>query len=209
MEFTFPVEIYSRLAKLTRIIPADDKGDLRGVLLERKNNETYAVASNRRIAAIYYLGKTVGEDGIIQITNDEALIAQCDKEAAFSATLQVVAIPALKMATIKTIYGYQYPGNAALPEVDNRLAAWRDLTDYKPAASSHGAMAWTTDEIMALSASSMSGHIVFPEIIDVRKPIYVRDLKYPEWVGVFMGSRKDDSGRSTIAEPSTIPTWWK
>ena len=209
MNFEIPAEIYVRLANVTKRIPDDDGGNLGCVRLENRNGDAFAISTNRRIAAVYYLGKSKDGDGFVHVTNDDVLINQCVSETPFSSILHITAIPELQMASAKTTYGYNYPGNAGVFPPDARLNDWRNLAPATPIKKTNGAMSWTLDDMLSLNSASMSGKLAFPEFIDVRSPVIVRDIEYPNWLGVFMPTRREDGGKSYAVEAATVPAWWK
>lgn len=210
MNFEISVETFVRLAGVTKRIP--DKVDeneailLKCVRLERKDGELFALASNRRIAAIYYLGKSDGLDGAAHVVTDPAFVNQCETEKPFNSIIAVTVIPELQMASLKTTLGYNYPGNGAIFPVKTPLSDWRTwlppiITETK------GAMAWNLDDMQSLNSASPSGEIAFPEFIDVGKPVVLRDIKTDNWVGLFMANRSDENGRMYAIEPAKLPTW--
>lgn len=213
MNFEISCETYIRLCGVTNHLPDNVNEDERTLLpcvrLERKDGETYALASNRKIAAIYYLGKTAGIDGAVHLIKDAALIKQCETEKAFNSSLFVTVIPELQMASAKTTLGYNYAGNAAFFPTKTPLDKWREWAFREPITATKGAMSWTMADMLALNSASPSGIINFPEFIDAMKPVVLRDHKFPDWVGLFMGRRIDDAGKAYTVDAATLPEWFK
>lgn len=214
MNFTIPVETYLRLAGVPKIfsqsVSEEEREILRCVRLEHRNGSMFAIGTNRRVAAIYYLGKASEPmaNGSVHVTLDPALIAQCEVEKPFNSKMHVVTIPEMQMVSLKTDMGYNYPGMAGKFPPKTALDDWNKWV-VEPASKSSGAMSWSVEDMTALNSASPSGHIVFPTHIDANKPIVVRDIKNDNWVGLFMGNRRDDDGNAYTAAPATIPEWLK
>lgn len=212
MNFELSAEIYVRLANVTRRMPENVPDEetplLRTVRLERTNGHEYALSSNRKIMAIYYMGKTNQPDGVAHVIVNNAIIEQCEKEKAYGSKLNITAIPEIQTASLKTTLGYIYPGNAAIFPVKSPLDRWKLLLkdDVK---EPRGAMSWHLDDMIVLNASSPSGIVRFPDIIDATMPVVLRDLKDDNWMALFMSSRVDDDGNSYTVEPAKLPAWFK
>ena len=210
MNFNLPVEIYIRLAGVSDHIPddANDETNFETVRVERSNGTLFAIATNRKIAAIYNLGKSEGDNAVVHLVKDAALIAQCVSEKPFNSVMSVTAVLELQMVSIKTSFGYNFPGNGGIFPSRTKLDEWRTWGPKEPVKATKGAMSWTMHEMLALNNASMSGNIVFPEFIDAEKPIVVRDLENPNWVGLFMGNRRHDDGTIYVADGAELPDWW-
>lgn len=211
MNFEIPAETYIRLTHVPQHIREDiaeeERQLMRCVRLEHKDGHTYAVASNRRIAAIYYLGTTQEPDGSVHLHLDPALIAQCEIEKAFNSKLHIIALPELGIASLKTTMGFQV-ANAGFFSLVTPLQNWRTWSPTAIATATKGAMAWTMWDMEALNRSSPSGRIVFPEFIDANKPVMLRDMQFSNWAGLFMPNLANDKKEAYTAEPATIPEWW-
>lgn len=213
MNFEISCEIYVRLAGITRRMPdnVDDNERLllRCVRLERKDGHNYAIASNRKIAAIYHLGESSEADGVAHLIVNVDLVRQCEMEKPFNSVLSVTVIPELQMASAKTMLGYNYPGNAAIFPAVTPLTDWRSWAPDKPVTATVGAMSWKMEHMEALNSASPSGEIAFPEFIDANKPVVLRDIKSPDWVGLFMPNRVDDAGNVYTVDPAELPKWFR
>jgi len=212
MNFNIQCEIFARLAGVSNRMPDnvtdEERGLLRCIRLERRAGHDYAIASNRKIAAIYHLGTSQEPDNVVHIIVDAALVKQCNDEKPFNSSLAINVIPELQMASAKSTLGYNYPGNAAMFPAKTPLDGWRSWVPDKPATASVGAMAWNVEDMVALNSASPSGSIAFPQFIDANKPVVVRDIHSPDWVGLFMPNRIDDAGKAYTVDPATLPDWW-
>lgn len=212
MNFTISAEIYVRLANVIKLMPENvteiERTILKCVRLENKNGHSFAVATNRRIAAIYYLGTTQNPDGVVHLIFDKELIKAAEKEKVYNSIIDVLSIPELKMGTAKTLFGYSFPGNAAIYPDKTPLDKWREWVPDEQPTATIGAMSWTAEYLVMLNAASPSGVVCFPEFIDANKPVVLRDFENANWVGLFMPNRADENGKPYTVDPATLPSWW-
>lgn len=212
MNFEIPAELYVRFSGVVKLMPInvseDERLTLKCVRYERRAGHVYAIASNRKIAAIQYLGLTNEPDGVAHIIVDDALVKQCKSEIPHNSTLQIVCIPELQAGSAKTKFGYAFPGNACVFPAFTQLDKWSTWVPNKPLQASKKGMLWTLDLMEALNAASPSGRIIFPDVIDVSQPIMVRDKDDENWFGLFMGNCQKDTGEIYECEPTTLATWW-
>ncbi|AHJ10738.1 hypothetical protein P106B_55 [Rhizobium phage vB_RglS_P106B] len=211
MNFEIPVETYIRLCGVSNYIrddiPEDERQLLRCVRLEHKKGHSYALASNRKIAAIYYLGTTTEIDGSAHLSVDNNLLKQCETEKAFNSKLHIIALPELGVISLKTTMGFQVP-QAGFFSLTTPLQSWQTWAPDEPVKASKGAMAWHMTDMQALNAASPSGRIAFPDLIDANKPVVLRDQHFPDWCGLFMGNLVNDKGQAYTVEAAELPKWW-
>lgn len=213
MNFEIEVATYIRLAGVTDFIRPEisenEKQHLRCVRLERNKGHTFALASNKKIGAVYYLGKTEGADGAIHMTVDAALLKQCATEKPFNSKIHIVGVPEIGVCSGKTTLGYSHPGNIGTFPQNSPLDTWREWARHDPIAASSGAMHWYLPDVQALNSASPSGHVLFPEFIDANKPVLLRDENDPNWCGFFMVNVLNEQGQPYQVEPAELPKWWK
>lgn len=198
MEFQIPCETVARLAKVLRVMTYDANIWFNSIRIDNG----VAIASNRAIMAVEQIG---GPSGVIHIPNDPVLIAQCETEAPFASVLHITLPPGLQWASAKTDLGYVYPGNASVwSDLPNDMDKWRSLLPNGKPGGAKGGMYWDSDWIYDLGRSSPSGKLIFPEAIDTRRPVVVRDVHDPRWFGLFTSI--DQSGQFPAA---TLPEWVK
>lgn len=212
MNFEIPAETYIRLARVTDYIRTEHFSEeertlLRCVRLENVNGRAFAIASNRKIAAIYHLGAAT-EEGVVHLNIDAALLKQCEKEKAFNSNIYVTAIPELNMIGLKTTLGFSAASNVGFFSSSTPLQKWREWVPSQPATQTKGAMHWHMTDMEALNASSPSGRIAFPEFIDANEPVILRDKQFDNWIGLFMPNLVDEKGKAYLVEPATLPEWW-
>ena len=208
MKFTINSATFCRMASIPAFFePGTDpeiQQQLSCVRLENNKGKVIAIATNQKIAAIEYLGTTNESDGSVHVTIDPVLINQLKKEIPFNSFIEVVFVPEILTASVKTMLGFSYQGNASVGIPDQSiLKNWRTWFPV-PSKNSKGAMYWNVDHINVLAKSSPSGKIIFPENINTDIPIIIRDVEFAQWVGCFMAKV------SPIEQPpipATIPEW--
>lgn len=211
MNFEFPAEIYFRLSSIPgryqHNVTEDVQKQLNCIRLESSKGNTFAIASNRKIAAIYYIENTGAPDGVVHLDILPGLLKQCETEIPFNSTISVTAMPELGIVSLKTTMGYVHPGNGGSFPAISVLEQWRAWFPKTNPDKSSGAMAWFLPDMVELEKSSPTGQIAFPQFINALEPIVLRDINYPNWIGLFMANKTDDQGKVYTVEPATIPKW--
>jgi len=202
MNITISCSVFARLAKVARL---NTDGCLRSIWLEVKDGKTIAVATDRKIMAIEFISEGGGVDFSMNAVVDDALIAQCEIEKSFSGSIDFEFNPALNWTYAKTSFGYVHGQNAALVGDDDKnvLHRWRGCLPDKLPKITTGGMFTNVERLAVLASSSPSGMIIFPEQIDVDKPVVVNDVHDPNWLGVFLSKPENNS----TPDPVTIPGW--
>lgn len=206
-DFTVKCEIYYRIAHCA--VQPDDPDDslkrqyLRSVKIERKNNALFASATNAWIMAIEHVVDAPGPDGSVNVTIDAQLIDACRRGSDAGETMTVMFDPSTQWATAMLSGGYIFPGNAAISGVWSK--DWREIINAA-GDKSDGAASFRADDFARLAAASPSGFVVMPRIIDRMRPVLVRDMIDPDWLGAFVSLKKDDG---SYPNPAEIPTWAK
>lgn len=209
MKITISCATFARIAQITGFFDLSTDPEiskqLSCVRIEVKDGHAFAISTNQKIAAIEYIGATEEKDCAFHIKADKQLIDQCVKEIPFDSFLNIIYIPEILMATISTMLGYNYAGNAAdeiMPEA-SLLKNWRTWFPDEMPKKSHGFLYFDTDHLKTLCQSSPSGQIIFPEIINTDFPIVLRDKQNPNWCGLFFGK---DAELSDL-KGATMPEW--
>lgn len=211
MEISVDCAVFTRLAKLAKL---NNEGFLRSIWLEITDGKMIAVATDRKIMAIEFLGEDLGPDFSMNAVVDDLLIAQCEIEKSFNSKITFTFNPQLSWTTAKTTLGYEHVGNAAIMETtsvgvtkaeENVLSRWRECLPDKLPAISTGGMFTRMERLAVLASTAPSGTIIFPEFIDVDVPVIVNDVHDPNWLGVFISKPE---GNDT-PDPVTIPGWVK
>lgn len=200
MQIQIPCETIQRIARIINVIPPDENREwLRSVFIERKRDHVWIGATNATFAAIQYMGVIPGNDGIIAIKG-EALPLLPSRDA--HCTINDMA--GLDWCMISTTDGFSYGGDAAmrLPEGIETFKAWRDWIGPEATATGR-AMFINTDGLAALANSSPSGRVVFPRIIDAEKPVIIRDIADPDWLGIFVARPSN----GLFFDGATRPNW--
>lgn len=180
----------------------DLKKELKTIRLEIKNKKQFIVSTNQQIAAVEYLGKTNEADDVCYLNLSEKLTNYINANYFLNEDFVVETIPDLAFAMAKT--EKYIDNNPCLWFEENVLNNWRDWFSVT-VEKQHGAMYWDLYHLVKLFESSPSGKINFPMIIDVNKPVLLRDQNNPNWLGVFIPSPNPDE---KIYEPARLPEWF-
>lgn len=201
MIFTVPCHIFARAAKAAL---QPDKPDgvpsfsaIRSVRVEHYQGVAMAIATNRRIMVVEYIGPTEQPDGAINVSLD--LAAACQQRADTDLNLMITQAPGWSVGQIGV--DYFHPNNA---EVVGEFPNWRALIP-KPVRSSNGALGLSAEELALLAEISPTGGFVLPTHYDSEQPILVRDYKDDGWIGLFLALEH----RGQTFKPAVLPGWWK
>ena len=208
MQITVPCDVFIRLAKVATAFEAErDTKYFNSVYFEAKDGKLIAISTNIKFASIEFLGKTDQADGSFNVACDPALITQCETEKQYKGTMQIVFMEALRYASVKTTFGYNYPGNAAVfTETDNpAFERWRKWLPDKMPSERDSPMFVDAFNLAILAESSPSGAILFPEFTS--SVVIVRDAYLDNWIGAFLGAGNAPDGRLLKDIPVKIPDW--
>lgn len=154
------------------------------------------IATDRKFMAIEHVG---GAGGIIHMQITPALLAQCKVEVPLSSKLTLDPATGI----VRTTMGYTetVPIYAAPCDFDR----WREIVKdaARECKASAGAMFWSLDDVARLASTSPSGQVVFPKFIDTGRPMLLRDVNSPDWLGVFHAVSND----GLMHSPATLPSW--
>lgn len=207
MEFSIKCETYARFAKVARLIKNySEFSYLCSIRVECKKGYLFLFTSNSRIAIAENLGVCdVGEFSFDLIVDDK-LIEQCETETQFNGSLNIVYNQVLTFASIRTSFGYE-PGVNGLAVVQgiNKFENWRDLFPVEQPDETNASVYFNADNISALADASPSGMVGLQKFVDGNKPVIVRDLHNPNWVGLFLPY----PDRETFKFPIKLPDWVK
>lgn len=209
MDFMIKCDVYKKLAQVTKYLRPPIDTELQHLIscvrIENKNNNAYAIATNKEIASIYYLGETQSENGHIDLIINDDITKQAEYESSFSSLFYVTSFPEFATATLKSLLGWEYSSNVGIFPDSTPLDKWRTWFPDKPITSSRGFMYWDLDQLSLLANSSPSGKIYFPAHIDVEKPIILRDVYDENWCGLFIPN--PDYNEKQLKESAGIPKW--
>lgn len=187
--------------------PQEIKDKCNTLRLEISNGKVFAIATNVKIAAVELVGNSSEKDGVAHVIIDKAIIDQCRAESWFDATLSIQTIPEIAIATATTSSGWTHQGNACHWFDETPLDKWREWAPDKTAGKSTGVMWWNLFYVETLLKSSLSGKVVFPEFINAKEPIVLRDRDNPNWVGLFLADPTPYEQR--VTEAAVVPDWWE
>lgn len=203
-------ETFLRLASITAIPYESITGReaLKTIFVEISDGNVIAVASNGPFMVVEYVGRTTEPDGSFNVYPVPELLAQCETEKQFDGVITFTANDLLKYTTAKTSFGFILNKNigAFFSDEENIIRRWRDILPKKPAKETKGAMFWDVAGMAALVNASPSGKCTFPDYIDVRRAVIIRDIYNDNWFGAFLPVLFKD-GKSVQVDPAIIPNW--
>lgn len=159
------------------------------VRLEYRGGKAFAIASDSFVMAIYYLGETTEPDEFMNVALPWLPDAEYD----------TLDIEGWQIAGVCIIEGAMH---TTQPDKEPLFTNWWRLIP-DPAKFERGFIYLQDELFRKLAATSPSGHIVFPAIVDNTDYMYLRDVYDPNWLGLIHARKKDG------CEPATIPEWLK
>lgn len=184
-EYTIKAETFLRLAHAA-LQPGEESknkyaSSLRVVRIEQNGGVAIALASYGKIIVGECLPEC-GDDGMINITIDPALMTLAEAEARQDGVIHINQVPGWTVArTIVT--ERMYPMNA---EVVGDWPDWRLLVpDHQP-TKNNGAFGFHSEHIARMGRTSPSGSFVLPKCADKNVTVLVRDKDDPNWFGMFL-----------------------
>lgn len=210
MRFDIKCATFVRLASICNFFEPETTHEMREQIntlrLEARNGKIVAICTNQRIAAIELIGTApAGVNEVAHVVLHKPIIDQCKVESFFDGMLTINTIPEIATAMAQTSSGWSYQGNACHWFDETALDDWREMAPDKPITKSEGVMLWNLHLVQALFESSPSGKIIFPRHIDANKPVVLRDLNDPNWVGLFIPAAHGNKIQKQAAE---LPEWW-
>ncbi len=206
MDIKIPCETYVRLSEIPAQLNSDDgRKYLNSIFIERKAGIIIAVVTNVRTAVVEMIGQQPGPDECFAISINASLIKQCRVESDFQGELHIISNPVLNYTSAKTSMGYSTPTNLAviLPP-NNAFQNWRGWFPDEIPSASVGNMYFVGEDILTITNASPSGALIFPECIDVSKPVVIRDEENNNWFGLFMPIKNDE-----VISYLELPGWIK
>jgi len=206
--FTIKCETFVRLANVcsffSPLIDEETKNIINVIRLENTNGNLIAIVTNKAVACIERIGETKLPNGHCDVKLEPDLLVKLKQESLYGSTLTITTIPELATSNAMTSMGMQLPSCCAW-HTDSPLNKWRDWGVENP-VQSVGSMYWDVDEVEILLRASPTGKVVFPEFIDVDKPVTLRDRYSPDWVGLFIP--KPNVG-DIVKQKAELPSWWR
>ena len=168
------------------------------VRLEYRGGKAFAIASDSFVMAIYYIGPTTEPDEFMNVACGGELLA-------IAGASDALTFEGWQIASIATLSLYESKSSGVWPLLPDKEPLftnwWRLIPD--PAKFERGFIYLQDELFRKLAATSPSGHIVFPAVVDNTDYMYLRDVYDPNWLGLIHARKKDG------CEPATIPEWLK
>lgn len=207
---SIPCETFVRLASVAMSLPENDnRSYLRSIYFEQVRGKLIAIATNVKIAAIELIGNFTGPDFRLAVTVDETLIHHAEEMIQYGANYEIGINHMLKYTVVRSTFGYSHPVNMyADLGTKCEFFDWREWLPDSAPNERHGAVFANLYMLHTLAESSPTGMIIFPDVIDNRQPIIVRDTNDDRWLGVFVPSSLDtESGEVKYHSGAKFPDW--
>lgn len=190
MQIEISGSVLKRLSNVGQNVPQNEpRAWLRSVFVERRAGHAWAGSTDSHFAAVEYLGVSPGDDGFI-VLDCAGWIGWPD------APVSIIDMPELNWCSVAVIRD---------PEAIATLQNWRNWFPTEAPTQPGKPMYLDVDGMASLVASSPSGRVVFPKIIDASIPVFVSDVNDPNWRGVFFAQ----GAKGVFINGATLPKWIK
>jgi hypothetical protein len=203
MKFSILCETFLRLSNCAGV--NDPEPALNSVRLENSNGKVFAVASNRKIMAVEYLGETDEPDGAINIAVHQDIIDACEYSENQQRFITVNSWQEFGVATMNIGVFSPYALPFTNPDTFEPFRNWRGQFPTWLPKVDKGFVWFETEQLNKLGLSSPSGMIALPEVLDNTRRVIVRDIHDPNWCGVFIPYHPNNPN----VKPATLPEWLK
>ena len=195
-------------------IPADTIARLSHLLPDEPTNDPMdcfrldnglVMTTNKAFMAIDHVAEF---EGVFYIRADRALIEQCRIEAQWSSVIEFTPVPAINYTTAMSSMGWKTGDNLGVwPTAPSEWDSWRErILDrcLLPLETPNGHAVFDAEQLELLARCSPSGRISMEKCADpVQRPMVVRDIDSPDWIGFF--SARISDGRHHY--PAGVPGW--
>lgn len=210
MRFDIKCSTFTRLASICNFFEPETTQEQRASIntlrLEAINGKIIAICTNQRIAAVEYIAQCDPNlREVIHVILSEELVSRCKLEAIMDGVLSINTIPEIANAMAQTSSGWMLTTNVCTWPDETVLDNWRKFAPDESFKKSEGIMVWNLLQVQALFESSPTGKVYFPRHIDANKPVVLRDMNNPFWVGLFIPSTYNHKVQKESAE---LPDWW-
>ena len=208
MQIEIPCEVIGRLSQVNHVLPQNENRKwLSSIFVERTSSgHVFVGATNAQFAAIEMIGIQRGEVGFVVLKRDDVWL-DAARNSDPDVKCNVNEWSEMNFCTLTAPNGYSTTGDAAIrdPEAIATLKKWRDWLPEALPSETGRSMFIDIDGLQSLVNSSPSGCVVFPQIIDSSKPIIVRDVYSPDWLGVFYAQ----PANGLFLKGAQLPDWVK
>lgn len=192
------VEILKRFIHIPKMFPPSSTdemvNELKVIRIEIKDGKQFVVATNQKICAVEYVGVRNEPDDVVYLDVDRLENFIKNK----TGNIFINSIPEIAVANV--YIGDKEDYTIAKWFDKNATNDWRRWFSYEH-NESKGCMSWELYQIELLFKSAPSAAVVFPEHINVDKPIVLRDSHDSNWAAVFLPKLNEH------VEPATKPDW--
>ena len=197
MKFPIPSETFVRMANAAARPTDDLRPHLACVRLEYRDGKYFCVASTSWVIAVEYLGDTTEPNGFVNVPTHTGLLDNMRVETGLNVEFDWWSeFNVLTCATYPTIT------LEAVPDTEPMFTRWPSIFPATLPRVDNGFLFIQAEYFQRLADASPSGKLCFPEVIDSRDVVIVRDKDDPNWVGAFAPVDKLKQAR-----PALRPEW--
>lgn len=199
-KFTIKSDILQRFTSLYKSLDPKAPEDLKVLRIEISNGKIMLIGCNQYVACVELIGESKDHDEVCHIKINNSFIDSINKEVNIAGIYTFETLPELAISSVSTSDGDKFNDFIIWPD-NSPLDNWRDW--FTMSESKKGFMFCTLYQIQTLFETSPSGEIVFPEMIDSKEPVIVRDVNISNWLGTFIPAF---DGKKNI-KPAELPEW--
>ncbi len=196
MKFEIPSETFVRMANAAARPTDDLRPHLACVRLEYRDGKYFCVASTSWIIAVEYLGDTTEPNGFVNVPTHAGLLAIPPGE--------IFEFDHWPDFGVLTCANHPWITLEAVPDTEPMFTRWPTIFPAVAKRVDNGFLFIQAEYFQRLADASPSGKLCFPEVIDSRDVVIVRDKDDPNWVGAFSPTDKLKQARAAL-RPEWLP----
>lgn len=200
-KFVVKAEVLQRFSALYKSLDPKAPESLKCLRVEIHKGKMYLIGCNQYVACVERLSDTDQPDDVCYIKVNNAFLDSIEKELNIKGAFTFDTLPEIAMGTTSTTDGTSYNDFIIWPD-KSPLDKWRKW--FVESKENKGVMYCTLYQIQTLFQTSPTGEVTFPEVINSKEPVIVRDVNNPDWLGAFIPAF---DGQKVI-QAAKLPEWF-
>ena len=201
MKISVRAETLQRFATLYKSLEPNASDEIKCLRLELSTGKIVLVGSNQYVACAELIGESQQADEVCYIKLDDESVEVINKEVEIGGYFNIETLPELAISTVTNSENHVC-NNFIIWNKNHVYDKWRKW--FSISEESEGFMYCTLYQIQSLFETSPSGEIVFPENLNSKEPVLIRDVNSDKWIGAFIPAY---DGRKVL-KPSNLPEWF-
>ena len=201
MKISVRAETLQRFATLYKSLEPNASDEIKCLRLELSTGKIVLVGSNQYVACAELIGESQQVDEVCYIKLDDESVEVINKEVEIGGYFNIETLPELAISTVTNSENHVC-NNFIIWNKNHVYDKWRKW--FSVSEESEGFMYCTLYQIQSLFETSPSGEIVFPENLNSKEPVLIRDVNSDKWIGAFIPAY---DGRKVL-KPSNLPEWF-